>query len=78
VRKGGHDVPIDDIIRRYDRSKQNFWQNYRFLADAWQLYYNSDWGFDEVGAGAPDGFLVLRQREFDTFLQNVIDKESPK
>jgi predicted ABC-type ATPase len=42
VKKGGHFVPNEDVIRRYRRSIDNFWNIYRFLADDWTLYYNSD------------------------------------
>ncbi len=33
VLKGGHDVPLVDIIRRFGRSKKNFWQNFTKLAN---------------------------------------------
>ena len=39
VRKGGHRVPEVDVRRRYDRSKRNFWDVYRFKADRWQLFF---------------------------------------
>jgi len=41
VRQGGHDVPRDDIIRRFDRGWRNFCLVYRPLADAWAVYDNS-------------------------------------
>jgi predicted ABC-type ATPase len=41
VRQGGHDVPPDDIARRFDRGWQNFCSVYRPLADAWTVYDNS-------------------------------------
>lgn len=40
VGKGGHDVPEDDIRRRYWRSLHNFWNLYRELADDWVVIYN--------------------------------------
>lgn len=40
VRNGGHPVPDEDVIRRFGRSKTNFWNKYRPLADHWVLYYN--------------------------------------
>lgn len=40
VKKGGHFVPDEDVIRRFHRSINNFWRVYKNLADAWFLYYN--------------------------------------
>ena len=39
---GGHDVPKDDIIRRFYRSKELFMTLYKDLMDKWIMYYNSD------------------------------------
>ena len=41
VKKGGHNVPRRDVIRRFTRSWNNFRQRYRLLADAWSVYDNS-------------------------------------
>ncbi len=41
VRHGGHDVPKDDVLRRFDRSWRNFLSVYRPLADSWTVYDNS-------------------------------------
>jgi predicted ABC-type ATPase len=41
VKQGGHDVPRSDVIRRFDRSWNNFQTVYKPLADAWAVYDNS-------------------------------------
>lgn len=41
VRQGGHNVPKDDVLRRFSRSWRNFEARYRPLADAWAVYDNS-------------------------------------
>ena len=41
VRKGGHDVPADDIRRRFRRSLANLNRYYLPLADAWAIFDNS-------------------------------------
>ncbi len=41
VLQGGHDVPREDVLRRFARSLENFQSRYRPLADAWELYENS-------------------------------------
>ena len=41
VALGGHDVPADDVRRRYARSSANFIGLYAPLADEWVVYDNS-------------------------------------
>jgi predicted ABC-type ATPase len=41
VKQGGHDVPRDDVLRRFGRSWSNFNGVYRRLADVWSVYDNS-------------------------------------
>jgi len=41
VRQGGHAVPREDVLRRFDRGWENFVALYRPLADAWAVYDNS-------------------------------------
>ena len=50
VKQGGHDVPRDDVLRRFQRSWVNFDRVYRPLADRWSVYDNS----------GPDPLLVER------------------
>ena len=40
VLNGGHDIPHDDIVRRFYRSKENFGNIYKDLVDEWNLFYN--------------------------------------
>ncbi len=41
VVSGGHDIPTDTIIRRYERGRKNFVELYSPLADRWIAYNNS-------------------------------------
>ncbi len=45
---GGHHVPKDDIIRRFYRSKQMFFEVYKALVDHWEIYYNSNEIFEKI------------------------------
>ena len=67
VRKGGHNVPEEDIRRRFIRSKRNFWDIYRPIADRWLLIYNSGSSFEEVASGQSDSFAVLHEAFFQVF-----------
>ena len=42
VAQGGHNVPIKDIKRRFERSVNKFFKEYRLLADKWILFNNSE------------------------------------
>jgi len=41
VRQGGHDVPEEDIRRRYKRSLLNFFELYQPLVDHWAIFDNT-------------------------------------
>lgn len=41
VLEGGHDVPIDDVKRRFSRGVTNFFNLYEPLVDSWMLFDNS-------------------------------------
>jgi len=41
VAEGGHDIPAQDVRRRFRRSISNFFKLYRPLADSWMLFNNS-------------------------------------
>jgi len=41
VAQGGHDVPVRDVLRRFNRSITNFFKLYQSLADSWMLFDNS-------------------------------------
>jgi predicted ABC-type ATPase len=41
VKQGGHNVPRNDVIRRFTRGWQHFQAAYRPLADTWAIYDNS-------------------------------------
>ncbi|MDD5081693.1 MAG: zeta toxin family protein [Candidatus Omnitrophica bacterium] len=40
VAQGGHNVPVADIKRRFERSTGKFFKQYRLLADQWMLFNN--------------------------------------
>ena len=42
VKQGGHDVARGDVLRRFDRSWNNFQNIYRPLVDSWVVYDNSE------------------------------------
>ena len=62
VLKGGHNVPTEDIVRRYYRSRKLFENTYKHLVDEWMLFFNGDDNFE----------LVENQNElYDEELKNI-------
>ncbi len=54
VSLGGHNIPHDVILRRYDAGLQNFFQLYTPIADYWILYDNSDIPGEKIAYGWKD------------------------
>jgi predicted ABC-type ATPase len=66
VQRGGHDVPPDDIERRYFRGLRNFFQLYLPLANRWALCDNSGSSLVLVARGRLGGPpTVVDQARFD-------------
>ena len=68
VIKGGHDVPELDIIRRFYRSKNNFWNKMSRITDKWTLLYNGENSFQQVAIGNSKEYSVENEILFTKFL----------
>ena len=72
VENGGHNVPEDDIIRRYYKSVVKFWNEYRFLVDEWTLFFNGyDYAPVIVSFGSKDNFDIIN-KEMQTKFNNIL------
>ncbi len=71
VLKGGHHVPAEDVIRRFHRSKINFWVWYRKMADRWYIYYNSEDNFEVVAASIGGEYHLVNDELFEKFRKVV-------
>ncbi len=71
VEAGGHHVPTEDVIRRFYRSKHNFWYTYRKLVDRWSLFYNSAEHFQEVASGEGNEVKVINEVFFEIFMRDI-------
>jgi predicted ABC-type ATPase len=74
VRKGGHNVPDEDVIRRFYRSINNFWHIYRLKTDRWYLICNSSAQFVEVALGKGNEYSVSDESLFVKFRELVGQK----
>lgn len=71
VSAGGHHVPTEDVVRRFYRSKHNFWHTYRNLVDRWSLVYNSAEHPQEVAFGEGDQLMVIDRNGFELFIRDI-------
>ena len=71
VSAGGHNVPTEDIVRRFYRSKRNFWHTYKDIADQWHLFYNSGEHPQEVAFGKDNQYTVTHRGFFELFIQEI-------
>lgn len=71
VMAGGHHVPTEDIVRRFYRSKRNFWYIYKDQVDQRYLHYSSGEHLQEVAVGEGDRFTVKNEDCFELFMQDI-------
>lgn len=71
VLKGGHFIPDADVIRRFDRSVNNFWFQYKNNVDEWYLFYNSMNTFVELSFGIDDIYFVYDKTLFEKFFRII-------
>lgn len=69
--KGGHFVPDEDVIRRFYRSKKNFWYLYKELADKWHLIFNSERQFAELAFGINGNYSISNKKLYKRFIKTI-------
>ena len=70
VQNGGHNVPEEDIIRRYYKSIVKFWDEYRLMVDEWSLFFNGyNYAPAIVACGNPEYYVIINEE-----LQFMFDK----
>jgi predicted ABC-type ATPase len=67
VLNGGHNVPQNDIIRRYYRSKNMFYYTYKNLVNQWSIYYNSNEVFEKIAINNK----ILDIEKYNKFLGDI-------
>ncbi len=65
VADGGHDVPVSDVGRRFDRSIVNFFGVYVNVADSWMLFDNSGPRPLLAAKGHGDNVVVENQKVYN-------------
>lgn len=72
VLKGGHNIPDADVIRRYKRSKENFYHLYKDMVDEWAVYYNGKNNFVEVFKCEDGSIEILQKTLYTEFTKDLI------
>jgi len=67
VLNGGHNVPENDIKRRYKRSKNLFWNSYKQMVNNWMLFFNGDDNYELI---AEDN-EILDTEYFELFMKDI-------
>lgn len=53
VKQGGHNIPTDDIHRRFQRSLNNLFELYLPLSDRWSVLDNAGGRIETIASGTP-------------------------
>jgi predicted ABC-type ATPase len=61
VKLGGHDVPAEDVVRRYERSLRHLLEDYLPLADEWGVWDNRNPPPQEIATNASHTLTALRE-----------------
>lgn len=67
VAQGGHDVPEDDVRRRFERVFPVFWQQYRPHADRCLLVFNGGESFLPVAESTQNEWTIYDNQMWDAF-----------
>lgn len=76
VKKGGHAVPIEDIRRRFMRSKRNFWNTYKNIVDEWIMFFNNKDEFLQVATGSNSAYEIIHDDAFRIFMEGINEKKT--
>lgn len=71
VKKGGHSIPNEDVIRRFGRSKKNFWNIYRKIVNEWTIFYNGAGKLLPVASGKDKYCEVVEEEYFGIFMGDI-------
>ncbi len=70
VLNGGHNIPREDIIRRFHRSKDNFWYLYKNIVDEWNLFYNGTTEYILVAQFANSEIEIFSENLYNKFIKD--------
>lgn len=60
VKEGGHNIPKEVIIRRYNSGIKNLFNLYIPICDYWMIFNNSGYNTDFIAEGYTDRILDIK------------------
>jgi hypothetical protein len=78
VRLGGHHVPEEDVLRRFDRGRRHFIEDYLPLADEWVLWDNAAPPHRRIADSSTHTLDQLQAMLASNTLQEVSPREMPE
>lgn len=76
VQKGGHNVPKEDVFRRFYRSKNNFWFLYKDIVDHWEIFYNCKDEIIQIAIGETTNYNVINEDKFNLFVRDLNEEKN--
>lgn len=74
VSMGGHNIPTDVILRRYEAGLSNLFQLYMPVVDCWSLYDNSDCPSVHIASGLGGDKIAVYDKKAYQQLQEKYNK----
>ena len=74
--RGGHDIPPQEIRRRYQRGIVNLFELYIPIADAWAVYDNSE--HNRLSLAATGGAMSARRTPRPDLWQMLLESRRQK
>ncbi|TKJ37879.1 MAG: Zeta toxin family protein [Planctomycetes bacterium B3_Pla] len=71
VAQGGHDVPVQDVLRRFSRSISNFFKLYQSLADSWLLFDNAGVNPILIAECKHGKVKITNESSYNTIVQGI-------
>ena len=65
-------MPEEDVIRRFSRSKNNFWYKYKDIVDEWNLFYNGGAEYVLVANFSDNKIEVFHEKLYNMFTKDFI------
>ena len=73
VARGGHDVPVQDVLRRFSRSISNFFRLYQSFADSWMLFDNTGINPILIAQGKNSRIKIINEHSYNRVIEGIGD-----
>jgi predicted ABC-type ATPase len=74
VAEGGHNIPTDVIVRRYEKGLSNFFNLYREIVDEWMLIENSGEAYQILAIGNKIEIEIVEESTYNA-IRNGYEKQ---